>query len=285
MFWEVELGVHRFKDIRLENGILIPGKLNLEQGKMTLWPLQHPNLPTEFAKVHDAQSAIDFELDYAPLGYDYLVDNPQERKGGDPLDWVLEHARWVKFALDLIYAFAKQDSSRLRGLLESHTTEVDFETPLLDSIIVKEGNGSFPYAKLRVFSYPGGSGCAKGETLYPTKPGDILGGIPSLIATLVNANTRNMRQELWQTEFLWVRKFRSLIEVIWAMVGELAVKSTGEGDYFRRCEWCGTPFLAKDKRQRFCPDEFSKQSLCGLKYRQHKLEAKQKQSKQKGGTK
>ena len=61
------------------------------------------------------------------------------------------------------------------------------------------------------------------------------------------------------------------------MVGELAVRSTAEGDYFRRCEWCGTPFLANDKRQRFCPDEFSKQSLCGLKYRQYKLEAKQKQ--------
>ncbi len=277
MFWEVEMGVQRYKDIRLENGILIPGKLNLEQGMMNIWPLQQPNLPTEFAKVKDTQSAIYFELDYTPLGYDYLVYNPRERKGGDPLDWVLEQALWVRFALDMIFAFSQQDSPRLRELLESHTKEAGLETSIVEIVVEKEGKSSFPNAKHRVFRYPDGAGYANAETLYPNKPGDVLSVVPSLIATLVNANTKGMRQELWEKEFVWVRKYRTLIEVIWSMVGELAVRSTAEGDYFRRCEWCGTPFLANDKRQRFCPDEFSKQSLCGLKYRQYKLEAKQKQ--------
>jgi hypothetical protein len=276
MYWEVEMGVQRFQDIRLENGILIPGKLNREQGMMNIWPLQHPNLPTEFAKVKDTQSAIYFELDYTPLGYDYLVFNPRERKGGDPLDWVLEQAMWVRFALDMIYAFAQQDSTRLRELLESHTKDAGLETSIVD--MTKEAKNIFPDAKRRVFRYPDGAGYANAETLYPNKSGDVLSVIPSLIATLVNANTKGMRQELWEKEFVWVRKFRTLIEVIWSMVGELAVRSTAEADYFRRCEWCGTPFLANDKRQRFCPDEFSKQSLCGLKYRQYKLEVRQKPS-------
>lgn len=283
--WQVELGLKRFKDIKLENGILKPGELNLKQGELTLWPFRRPDLPTEFAKVHDDKSAIRFELDYAPLGYDYLVGSPDDQKGGDPLEWVLEHARFVRFAIDLVYSFAHQDAPSLKTLLKEHTTKIEYETPMLDSGIVMSSKGSFPYAELRVFTYPSGFSYKEGTTLFPTIDSDILGVIPSLIANLVNDNTKNMHQELWQDEFLWVMRFRSLIEVIWSMVGDIALKSTGEGDYFRRCEWCNTPFLATDKRQRFCPPPevgggLKKQSLCGLQYRQHKVQANKK-----GGTK
>lgn len=203
---------------------------------------------------------------------------------------MLEHAKWVRFALDLIYFFAHQDAPSLKKLLKEYTTKVEYETPLLDSIIVRPDKGRFPYANLHVFTYPCGSISKEGTILFPTIDSDVLGIVPSLIANLVNDNTRNMHQELWQSEFLWVMHFRSLIEVIWSMVGDIAVKSTGEGDYFRRCEWCNTPFLATDKRQRFCPPPEGwagkrNQSLCGLQYRQHKLQAKPNQTKQKEGGK
>jgi len=110
---------------------------------------------------------------------------------------------------------------------------------------------------------------------------------------LVNANTAKIREELVQRQELmwverdvtvmvasrreglvWVRRYGALIEVIWSMVGDIAVKGHQDGEvYLRRCEWCRIPFLATDKRQRFCPPPAgSKKSLCGLKYRWHKMQ-------------
>ena len=75
--------------------------------------------------------------------------------------------------------------------------------------------------------------------------------------------------------------YRSLVEAIWSMVGELALKvQTGNTKgYFKRCHECDTPFLATDKRQQFCPRPEGdlverNQSLCGLKYRQRNQKPK-----------
>jgi len=102
-----------------------------------------------------------------------------------------------------------------------------------------------------------------------------------IIKTVVNDNTKGIRMELKDEGdglIIWNRQYSALIEAIWLMVGDMAI-ITREGNdrlYLRRCEWCNTPFKATHKRQRFCPPDIGNQSLCGLKYRQHRFKAKGK---------
>lgn len=254
--WQPAVGITRYRRIWLEDGIL-----KATDAYSVLWPFNKPDLPTEFAKVSDAKSAIKFELRYAPLGYDSLVKDLNKRKGGDPLQWVCEHARFVRDALELIYDIAAKDGEDATGILHSLGT-------------------------VKTLIYPRGAHHGSSTMRLPESTKDALNIAAVTITILVKGNTENMRQELMaghNAALSSILSFNALIEAIWSMIGDLALKAQrGQEDgYFKKCEWCSMPFLASDRRQRFCPGPTwstreSKQSLCGLKFRQHKLQIKKK---------
>ena len=252
-------GIHRYRNIRLEND-----HLKADGAYDVIFPFDKPDLPNTFAKVNDAKSALKFELKYAPLGYDSLLANPKKGKSGDPLKWVLEHARFVRFALDLTQALAMENGPGAIRLLRDI---VKYEDVILPNI-QRAGDLTYP------------SGVTTITTIVPApkSESDALWSIPTILSFFVNANTRNIKQELWinsKGRIMSIRRFHALIEAIWSMVGDLAMKAQQEEEkrYFRRCIWCNTPFLATDKREKFCPPILGKESLCGLKFRQRKYQA------------
>jgi len=262
--WQTAVGKERYKKIWIEDGIL-----RVDNAYAPLWPFTKPELPTEFAnKVIDIKSAIKFELRYAPLGYGRLLVEPKpEWKQGDPLEWVLKQAKFVKLTLELIYALTYQDGNHaLRQFRYLNIKMTDSIHPAV------RGGG--------MLTYPGGAYNHETMIPVPRSEAEALRGAPHIIETLVNANTENIRQKIvvhYKDRLGSVLFYNALIEAIWSMVGDLAIKAQQghESGYFLKCEWCRTPFLATDKRQKFCPrPEWAGpgESLCSLGYRQHKVQ-------------
>ena len=278
--WQ-SVGRERYRTIWLEDDI-IKAKDVYED----LYPFDKPDLPNAFAKVNDAKSALNFERKYAPLDYDLLLVNTksewefirkyaplkydftpanlEEKKGGDPVWWVIEQARFVRFALDLMYTLAIKHGRGTLRLFREFVVYEDHDCPGL------QGTG--------VLTYPHGAIIGTTTAPAPKSESDALWYAPSVIALLVNANTKNIHRELmisFRGKIMSVQWYYALIEAIWSMVGDLAMKAQQEGEsgYFQRCELCNSVFFAKDKRQRFCPPNIGQQSLCGLKFRQRKCQA------------
>ena len=253
-------GETRFGKIWIEDDCL-----KADDAYDSIFPFDKPDLPNEFAKVNDPKSALRFERKYAPLDYDYLVVDTKERQGGDPVEWVLEHARFVRLAIDLTYALAIEDGRGALRLFGNFVVYKDYSHHAL------RGTGEL--------TYPRGAIIDTTIVPAPKSESDALWYAPSVITLLVNANTMNIHQELIldsKGRIMPVQRYHALIEAIWSMVGDLATKTRQEDEsaYFKRCKRCGTPFLATDKRQKFCPPILSKESLCGNKFRQHKFQAK-----------
>ncbi|MFC1965956.1 hypothetical protein ACFLWI_03300 [Chloroflexota bacterium] len=258
----VSSGPIRYRKIWIENGIL-----KADDSYDTLLLLDHPDLPSEFAKVVDPYTANKFELNYAPLGYDDLVIYPLERKGGDPVEWVLEQARLVRDTLELIHALAKEDE---RTALKFFHKYVKHESNINTSKAT--GGMNFLSGAYRQYMY--------GEV--PSTEEDALWFARDMITMLVNKNTEHVRQELELYNESQIRKIQIylvLIEAIWSMVGELVFRAQldEERPYFKKCGLCDTPFYAKDRRQRYCPPIKGRQSHCGNIARQHKFQAKKSQ--------
>ena len=258
----VSTGRTRYRKVWIEDEIL-----KADDPYEPLWPFSHLDLPNEFARVQDSESAIRFELKYAPLDYDSLVVDPEDRKGGDPIEWVLKQAWYVRSTLELIYALAWGDGGRALRLFNRFVVHKDRSHPAL------RGTGDL--------TFPSG---AYEETVIvpaPRSERDALWYAPHLISLLVNRNTAHIHQELIPNSRGTIRSVQichSMIEAMWSMVGTLAMKAQHDEErpYFGICDECDTPFFAKDKRQKYCPpaEGEGKQSLCGLKHRQHKFKAK-----------
>ena len=159
----------------------------------------------------------------------------------------------------------------MRELIKSEKTESDL--PGHDQIIYPCGAYKKTFQLLH-------NGYTDEEVVWLTR---------TIIAMLVNDNTEKIRQVLkgGREESVWLRRFNSLIEAIWSMVGDLAVKTEQQSEkaYARQCEECGEMFFSNDRRQKFCPPieglDGHRQSTCGLRsrqrtYRKRKREAQQK---------
>jgi len=162
---------------------------------------------------HYSRSAIRFERRYSPLGYGSLLVKPRpQEKQGDPLEWVLKQAKFVKLTLELIYALAYQNGNdALRQFQYLNIKMTDSIHPAV------RGGG--------MLTYP--SGAYNHETMIsvPRSEAEALRAAPHIIEILVNANTENIRQQLivhHKGRLGSVLFFNALIETIWSMLGELA---------------------------------------------------------------
>jgi hypothetical protein len=255
-------GKTRYKKICVENDIL-----RAYDAYESLWPFENPNLPSEFSKVQDSKSAVKFELRYAPLDYDFLLDDPKKRRGGDPIEWVLEQARFIRGALELVHAIANEDGNAALRFYRNYVKNSNDTHPAL------RGTGKI--------TYPSGAYCVPTIVNAPVTAKDALWCAPSIITILVNGNTTHLHRELMldsKGKIVEVQLYRALTEAMWSMIGTLAIKAQlgEERPHFRMCKFCGTIFFANHGRQWFCPPIWGQQSSCGNAIRQRKYQVRHK---------
>lgn len=244
-------------------------------------PFNFPNLPNRLAHVESAKDITQFVERYGVLGYQELTqENPRfdTYTVGDPVDWFLQQAKTVRFALQLINAVQEdKDKEQVKKLIYSAQVQVPMRMFV---------EGAPEYAKTKAHCFAEGP-----ETVFrPLIQPDIWEGKYKALAIqmashLINTNSRGVSRVIGLMEknsmpvipcqFVQLLNGRSLIEAIWHQVGDAALNPSGKGT--RICNECGLPFIVTDKRQKFCPgDEFSAGSLCGTRKRVRELRANKK---------
>ncbi|MBM3131731.1 MAG: hypothetical protein FJZ95_01695 [Chloroflexi bacterium] len=277
------------KEVVLKGNILRVGPLQSAIGAR-FDPFKSENLPNAFARIDKARArgetpekaAISFESRYGALGYHTLVMRAGGKPvGGDPLDWVLAHAGAVRFALDLIMALDPGNNEILADFLKDRaryvkgTPTCDWEDDnLYGSFDVAIGASYGPHWFSRQIPP------ILGDRVEPVKGELVRSFAIAILAYLVTANTEGVRYCFREDggRMTAYRSWDALIEVIWALVGDMAVSATeqdkrkGKLAHIRGCALCHTPFLAHHGRERYCPPpEGSKESLCGRTARMRKL--------------
>jgi hypothetical protein len=190
-------------------------------------PFAAVELPTALARITSNElSPVAFASEFGLLGYDKLA--PEKPRGGDPLDWIIAHSRTVALFLELI------------GLLE----EGDYAG--LDYVLPEASTG--PYAW--------------GATLVGL-PTDVIRhelrrGIPAAaiarnyLSRYITENvvgvTRLLNTDAQRTRLASLFTFRGMIEAVYWQLADRA-----ESGGVRRCRQCRHFFVARDKRQQYCP--------------------------------
>jgi len=291
----------------IEDGVVRPGKTvgDYVIGSGRYDPFSHSNLPNALAKVQDEADVVNFVQSYGLLGYSpRLLFGPKPRElaqlydamKGDPVDWVLAHARTVRFALRLLHALQYPGDGLLLDVLQEEWRPFE-GPPDLDDPEVTRG-----FAALEKGGIVGRFGVALGAETTMLVPVTVLpehAGRPEatravaqeLLVLMVSSNTVGVTQSLTVRNgtFGVQRRATSLIEVIWYHVGEMALiqqhaQTTGEdnGKAIRTCEECGSPFLVTDQRERFCPSPFGGPSLCASRNRQRRYRQRLREKQKEG---
>ncbi len=226
---------HRNERYVVMKGILIP-KGKIVPGSLYA-PSVDPSIPGEFAKVHYGKLTIeDFASMFGLLGYSHLVA-VQDRVGGDPVRWIRAHARTVATLLELI------------GLLEEENES------LLKEYLCELPTGPHGYA-----------GVIRNQEFYATVnwPKFPAATAIGLANTFLNPNIAGIRRQVFEVRghARSYFTFRAMIEAIyWQLADKL------ENGGIRRCEECKRFFVARDKRQRYCPPpDGLKRSRCASRF-------------------
>ena len=240
------------------------------------FPLKQVNLPNKLAKVESQRDITPFVEKWGLLGFQKLKgegNNPAVNVKGDPVDWFLQQAKTVKFALLLINALQEEEAEdrkekTLKGLILNNQVKVASLGDMLAHVFA-EG----PEIRVRPSFKRSNTGEPLAASTLPFQPETYKGFAAQLVSHLVNVNTKGVNRKIGLNReggFVSLISSRSLIETIWYHIGNTALNSKGKRKEkgTRLCEECETPFIVTDNRQRFCPgDEFSKGSLCGARYR------------------
>jgi len=237
-------------------------------------------LPTAFAKVVDARTAVAFTRKYGPLGFWQVVEPGPDHEGRpfDPTDWVLAQAATVRFALEVVAGLEGDDPGALQAALARRRVEasevaqglarVDYSV----SVVGRRADVGYlasPWYRL--------------ESGYlPSQPSadDVRAHARGLLAALVNMNTAGVRPVLRADADRLRHGFtaRALIEVVWKHVGDAAL-----GGRVRICRACFAPFVATDGRQHYCPPDPSADAPTGKRVRS-KCEQRARRQREQGSS-
>jgi hypothetical protein len=179
------------------------------------------NLPTALARVATGTSSpLEFAAEFGLLGYDHLR-LPKEPRGGEPIEWILAHSRTVRFCLDWIGMFEEGDTFVIEDALKHQTS------------------GRYAWGAV--------SGNLKKRDMG-LSAGVVRRRVASFITENIRGITRRMETDLLGTRARSLFTFRGMIETIY---WQLANKLDQGG--IRRCNACRSIFVARDKRQNYCP--------------------------------
>ncbi len=254
----------------MENVKVLNGYVFYNQEWEPWHPFRYSNLPNQLAKIESTEKIVSFVEKYGVLGYQALIkDNPgtDTYTLGDPIDWFLQQAKTVKFALQLINAIQEEtEEENLKKLIYSTQIQVPLKM-FLKNTPEKLTANAHCFAQGPEITFITIEQPKKWEGIHRSLA-------IQMVSHLVNSNTKGVNRTIGLKEegftpvepyqFAHTINSRSLIEAIWYQVGDTALNSQGKGT--RICKECGLPFVVTDKRQQFCPDDYSG-SLCGLRYR------------------
>jgi len=250
-------------------------------------PGLYPEHPQIFAKLRDASDKQ--ILEYArSWGSPYHSD---DFPGGIPLAEIRREASRVWLIVELIDALSGPDTARVQELLRlslAEPTGVDLD----DSFANFEGS-------LREDFKPRG-GDREGDHSYSiafipfpydaSQPDRACGTAGRLVSNLLNESLSGTSIEvMWNKDggFRYLLRFRSLIEVIYSRVAELAFLQSTAATTLNRCIECGNLYVANRSDQVFCPPDprmaKSKSgrtwSRCGDRYRARERRNAKKEGK------
>jgi hypothetical protein len=172
------------------------------------------------------------------------IEEKQKQMQGDPIDWIVAHARSIQTVLTFIEALEDGNTHCIREMLRTYDPKG-------------------PYAHLdEIVSIGSSYDEVLNDPIYrSTHPAFFA---RDLMGLFINANiSRIYRQLAVGQRSGRVRsdlRFYGFIEVIYWLLADRAAKESG----VRGCEYCGAQFVVTDERQRFCPPPPGiKQSPCG----------------------
>ena len=228
------------------------------QGRRTYLPMARPELPAEFAKAATGKESdvLAFVGTYGLLGYELEVlgtrliqlvgapePEPDPKGDGDPLTWILAHAKTVQLVLELL------------GLLDvDEHARGNAASSFLESLKVQDGD----YETINYLA-------ARRGCFYPTqhmRPTTAAEGhrvlALNIVADVLNENSAGgvsrellvEPQEDGQQGFTAMFTFRNLLDCVYWHLADAA-----SGGWVRRCgnPECGAFFVTKSARVKYCP--------------------------------
>lgn len=244
---------HVFDSYRIQDGLIGPDPKSPSLARLYA-PITHSELPNVLAKLHEGtdKDVLRFVESYGLLGYSELAPDStgEPERYGDPLRWVRQHARTVRFIMDVWRLVQDEDESGLQSALA--------ELSGLPTTVTFAAGRSITR---RFF------------TLGPKHPDrDIFALTRYMVLSIINSNLEGIGPVVSEAETSLHLRFSydALIQVIYY---QLAVAVTG--GRMQRCaaKDCKGLFIQHDPRQRFCPPWLGAkgESLCSLRERQRTL--------------
>jgi len=241
-------------------------------------PLAHHELPAEFARLATGEpdAVLHFAHEYGQLGYQASNDDVgfehmavllgrqsaeeirshSPGRWGDPVPWIVAHARAVSLVGDL--AAALDDRVRLKATLDRLTVRTSDEETLM------------------TFS------CPMPTSIQPA-PGCLpLAETPrrsaqDVIATLLNANIGGVDRHIVrgdQPELTSSFSLHNLLGAVWWLLADSVTAGT-----VQTCRACGQFFVAQHGHERFCPRPMGEEgkSKCMMRFKQQRYRDRAKQ--------
>jgi hypothetical protein len=236
----------------------------------TYLPLSRPELPAEFAKVAtgDETALLGFVRCYGLLGYERAWRFPLEAVGavrgrfytphlpGDPLAWVIAHARAVKLGGELA-----------RGL--SAPEEL---ARLIEGLTVRGALGRDEITFLRAvrgYTRPVQVQMAAArdhhETALRIVEMIVSPNLEGISRALITEHRRPGEKTKAMTSVFYPQ---NLLDCVYWLLADAIV-----GTAIRRCQHCGRFFVATHNRMRFCPRPMGQKgvSLCMNRFKQQRF--------------
>lgn len=212
-------------------------------------PFAEYELPTQLARIATGELSLEeFAGRFGLLGYENLFRQTMLarampgrellrqlsrdkaiRKGGEPVKWVLAHSRTVALCLQLIGVLEEADS---QAIVEA----VETTTPGPYAWGLGVGKLSTAFARQTL------------EVRPKLHAGIARGWLRNFITENIAGISRRMDMDAYGTRLASFFSFRAMIQTVY---WQLADKVEGGG--IRRCLECKRFFLARDKRQQYCP--------------------------------
>lgn len=221
----------------------------------TYYPLEHPELVSELAKTDptDETQILDFVHHYGKLGGS--PEDDRTWQSSEPVVWIQRHIETVRLLLELAKCSTDNDeeaAARLCGEEEWHAGTV----------------AGVP--RFRLVSRTDEYDVPSGLTLNTP-----LGRVRYIACAIINDNIREVSRKAFMLPngegIKSAFYFSALIDTIYWHILNAIEGATEIG----RCQWCHTPFIKTDGRQRFCPKRYGEtESRCALAFRQRQYREK-----------